>query len=97
MPNASLSAQLLPHRGPLILTLALVGLLVQCPIFSIMAWVMGSADLEEMARGRMDPSGASLTRAGRMLGLILSLFWIIMAVILVAGLIFVVAIRAAPR
>ncbi|MFO0867953.1 MAG: hypothetical protein U0935_03320 [Pirellulales bacterium] len=66
-------------------------------MFSIMAWVMGSADLDEMARGRMDPTGGSITRAGRNLGLVLSVFWIIMSVILVAGLIFVVAVQAAPR
>ncbi|MFO0819236.1 MAG: hypothetical protein U1A77_14915 [Pirellulales bacterium] len=90
LPAAAMS----PHRGPLILTLAIVGVFVQCPIFSVMAWVMGSSDLEEMARGRMDPAGASVTRTGRNLGLILSLFWIIMAVILVAGLLFVAASRA---
>lgn len=90
LPAAAMS----PHRGPLILTLAIVGVFVQCPIFSVMAWVMGSSDLEEMARGRMDPAGASVTRTGRNLGLILSLFWIIMAVILVAGLLFMAASRA---
>lgn len=82
-----------PHRGPLILTLALVGLLVQCPIFSVLAWVMGSSDLEEIYVGRMDPEGLKATRAGRMLGMIMSLFWIIMAVVLVSIFVLVVAVR----
>ena len=65
-----------PHRGGLILVLGLVGLLVGCPIFSLMAWVMGSSDLREMRSGRMDRSGEGLTQAGQLLGMIVSLFWI---------------------
>lgn len=82
-----------PHRGELILVLGLIGLVVQCPIFSVMAWVMGTADLDEMQRGLMDPAGAGTTRAGRFLGLILSLFWIIMAVVVVGGGLFTLAVR----
>src|SRR5262245_53495155 len=37
-----------PHRGGLILVLGLVGIVMGCPIFSLMAWVMGSGDLREM-------------------------------------------------
>lgn len=86
-------ALLRPHRGPLILTLSIVGLLVQCPIFSVLAWVMGSSDLEEIYVGRMDPEGLKATRAGRMLGMIMSLFWIIMAVVAVSVFVLVVAVR----
>jgi hypothetical protein len=72
---------LVPHRGGLILVLGLLGFVVGCPIFSLMAWVMGSGDLREIQSGRMDPSGESLTRAGQILGMLLSIPWILGAVI----------------
>ena len=66
-----------PHRGPLILVLGLMGLLIQCPIFPLMSWVMGSNDLREMEAGRMDPAGRDLTRAGMVIGMVLSILWIL--------------------
>ena len=66
-----------PHRGGLILGLGLAGLLVNCPILSVMAWVMGSGDLEEIRRGRMDPSGQGATQAGRILGIIITCLWLV--------------------
>lgn len=66
-----------PHRGGLILVLGILGLAVNCPIFSFMAWAMGSADLREIRAGRMDPTGEGLTRAGHILGMILSILWIV--------------------
>jgi hypothetical protein len=65
-----------PHRGPLILILGIMGLFVQCPIFPLMSWVMGSNDLREMQAGRMDPAGRDLTRAGMVIGMVLSILWI---------------------
>ncbi|MCE9527698.1 MAG: hypothetical protein K8R36_16780 [Planctomycetales bacterium] len=65
-----------PHRGPLILVLAILGLFIQCPIFPLMSWVMGSNDLREMQAGRMDPAGRDLTRAGMVIGMVLSILWI---------------------
>lgn len=58
-----------PHRGGMILAFGLVGLLC-CVVFGILAWVMGGADLKEMAAGRMDPTGEGMTRAGWILGII---------------------------
>lgn len=58
-----------PHRGPMLLTFGILGLLC-CLIFGILAWVMGQADLKEMAEGRMDPSGEGLTKAGKILGMV---------------------------
>ncbi len=66
-----------PHRGALILVLGLMGLFIQCPIFPFMTWVMGSNDLREMQSGRMDPAGRDLTRTGMIIGMILSLLWIV--------------------
>ena len=58
-----------PHRGTTILVLGILGLVV-CVICGIIAWVMGSADLKEMAAGRMDPTGRGLTQAGKICGMV---------------------------
>lgn len=80
-----------PHRGPLILILGIMGLFVQCPIFPLMSWVMGSNDLREMDAGRMDPAGRDLTRAGMVIGMVLSILWIagilLIFVLMLAGIV----------
>lgn len=58
-----------PHRGTLILVLGILGLVVCAPI-GIAAWIMGKGDLAEMDAGVMDPSGRSMTNAGKICGLI---------------------------
>ena len=74
-----------PHRGVLILVLGILGL-VGCGIFTaIPAWIMGSNDLKAMAAGTMDPSGRSMTNAGKICGMISTIITII-AVVLVAVL-----------
>lgn len=65
------------HRGALILVVGLIGLFVHCPVFPFMAWVMGSNDLREMDAGRMDRGGRDLTKAGMVIGMILSILWIL--------------------
>jgi hypothetical protein len=71
-----------PHRGGTVLTLGVVGL-VLCWICGIIAWVMGSRDLREMRRGRMDKSGYGMTQAGlvcgaigTVLGILAMLLWV---------------------
>jgi hypothetical protein len=77
-----------PHRGVLILVLGILGL-VGCGIFTaIPAWVMGSSDLNSMAAGTMDPSGRSLTNAGRICGMIAT----ILAIVAVAVVIVLMAL-----
>lgn len=63
------SPALRPHRGTLILVLGILSLVV-CGPLGIASWVMGNADLAEMAAGRMDPSGEGLTRAGKICGIV---------------------------
>ena len=58
-----------PHRGAMILVFGILGL-VTCPVFAVVAWVMGKVDLREIDAGRMDPEGRSLTQAGMILGMI---------------------------
>jgi hypothetical protein len=70
------SAYLKPHRGGLILTLGILGL-VLCHFLGIPAWIMGSADLKEIRAGRMDPAGQGLTQAGKILGIIACVLMII--------------------
>lgn len=62
-----------PHRGVLVLTLAISGFLCSCPVLSIVAWVMGAADLAKMHEGTMDASGMDFTKSGYYLGMIFSL------------------------
>jgi len=68
-PQYSTQQTLRPHRGGLILALGILGL-VCCFICGIIAWVMGSNDLKEMAAGRMDPSGQGMTNAGKICGMV---------------------------
>lgn len=69
-----------PHRGGEILTFGLLAVL-PCPltsiIFGLIAWMMANADLGEMRSGRMDRDGEGLTQAGRALGIIGIVLWIV--------------------
>jgi predicted Zn finger-like uncharacterized protein len=62
-----------PHRGSLILVLGILGI-VACQIFGPVAWLMANNDLAEMRSGRMDPEGEGLTNAGRVCGIIGTVF-----------------------
>ncbi|MHC4154933.1 MAG: DUF4190 domain-containing protein [Planctomycetota bacterium] len=62
-----------PHRGGAVLALGILGLVV-CFILGVVAWVMGNNDLREMDIGVMDPSGRSMTQAGRVCGIVSVVF-----------------------
>ena len=67
------------HRGITVMVLGAMGIITCLPFFSVVAWVMGSADLKKMARGQMDPEGFFLTRIGRICGIIgtiLGVLWV---------------------
>jgi hypothetical protein len=78
-----------PHRGGLVLTMGILGWIFTCPVFSIIAWVMGASDLREMRNGRMDSRGMGITQAGQILGMIYTLLWIAIFVILAFVFLFV--------
>jgi len=82
-----------PHRGPVILVFGILGL-VLCQLFGIAAWSMGNQDLQEMARGRMDPSGKDMTTAGRICGMIATGILIFQVVVLVVMAIAMLLMRA---
>ncbi len=71
-----------PHRGTLILVFGILGLVV-CAPFGIAAWIMGNGDLKQIDAGAMDPSGRSLTNAGRICGMIAT---ILLAVGILVGI-----------
>jgi hypothetical protein len=73
-----------PHRGTLILILAIASLLF-CGFFTgIPAWIMANADLKEMDAGAMDPSGRSTTNAGKVCGIIGTILSAISIVVVIA-------------
>jgi hypothetical protein len=82
-----------PHRGALVLILALLSWFVNCFPLGIAAWVMASGDLHKMRIGQMDRSGEGLTRASMIIAIIhvglsaLALLLLLMIVVLgiVAG------------
>lgn len=86
--TTSVADQHRPHRAALILVLGILGC-TGCPLFAISAWVMGSSDLTEMRKGRMDASGMGLTQTGQVLGMVCSTILIVSAVVIAFFLIFV--------
>jgi hypothetical protein len=78
-----------PHRGVMILVFGILSLFC-CPlIFGSLAISFANTDLAKMDDGTMDDSGAGLTKAGRVIGivgLILWACWMVLRVVLaVAG------------
>jgi hypothetical protein len=65
-----------PHRGAVVLGLAIAGLLC-CGPLALVAFFMGRADLAEMDAGRMDPTGRSTTNAGRIVGLVAIILFVV--------------------
>src|SRR5690349_10448850 len=65
-----------PHRGPLVLALGVLSLVLLSICFPVgavlglVAWVMGQGDLRKLKRGDMDPAGQGLTQAGWICGII---------------------------
>jgi hypothetical protein len=76
-----------PHRGVIILVYGILGFVI-CPFFGLAAWTMGTNDLQEMARGRMNSTGKDLTKAGRICGMIASgylILWLLIIILFLVG------------
>lgn len=84
-----------PHRGTMILVFGILGLIC-CPIFAILAWVMGNADLRAMREGQMNPEGMSLTNVGRILGIVGTVLLIIGIILQVLALLGVITLPYSP-
>jgi predicted Zn finger-like uncharacterized protein len=68
-------ASMQPHRGPLVLILGILSLVLGLTmgigwVLGPVAWILGNNDLKEMRAGRMDPEGEGATNAGRICGII---------------------------
>lgn len=83
-----------PHRGTTILVLGILSL-VCCGLLGIPAWLMGNADLKEMAAGTMDPAGQGTTSAGKVCGIIGTVLAILGALVGIAYLVVVVLMASA--
>jgi hypothetical protein len=65
-----------PHRGPLILSLGILSIVLffACGFLGLplglTAWIMGYNDLKKIRAQRMDPEGRSMTRGGYVCGVI---------------------------
>jgi predicted Zn finger-like uncharacterized protein len=73
---------LMPHRGPLILVLGILGLVIGLStgvglILGLVAWILGNSDLREMQAGRMDREGEGMTQGGRICGMIATILAIV--------------------
>jgi hypothetical protein len=95
-PIPSLRRSGVPHRGGLILTLGIIalvgGLSFWVPlVIGPIAWIMGNYDLAEIRAGRMDDSGESMIQAGRILGIIATVFLlgILLLICLIVGLVII--------
>jgi hypothetical protein len=76
-----------PHRGGLILTLGILGWVVSCPIFSAIAWGMGSTDMPKLRSGQMDPEGLGMTQAGQIMGMVQCILWLVGAGLLLLAMV----------
>ena len=85
-----------PHRGTLILVFGILGLVICLPL-GIAAWIMGNGDLKQIDAGTMDPSGRSMTNAGKIIGMIATILWIIGIVAGVVMAIGLVGLRVADQ
>ena len=76
----------------LILVLGILSL-VLCGVFTgIPAWIMGNNDLKAMAAGTMDPSGRSMTNAGRICGIITTVLTLLGVVVVIVLMVLGVAL-----
>jgi hypothetical protein len=74
-----------PHRGPMILALGIISLVFCGVIFGPMAWIMGQQDLNAIREGQMDPEGEGLTNAGRVCGILGTLWNLLWLMIICLG------------
>lgn len=73
-----------PHRGGAILALGILSLVVACFPIGIFAWVLSNHDLEAMRRGEMDREGEGITIAGRICGIVGTVFFAIVCLAMMA-------------
>ena len=65
-----------PHRGTTVLVLGILSIAL-CYICGPIAWVMANKDIAKMNVGLMDPTGLEQTKAGKICGIIGTVFLIL--------------------
>ena len=78
-----------PHRGVAVLVLGVVSLFTIPFILGPIAWAMGSNDLRQMSLCRMDPAGRGMTEAGRICGIVSTIFGLLLFAVFVLQLLLV--------
>jgi len=69
--GAPISGSFEPHRGGLVLTMGIFGVVFSClGIIGIIGIVMSSRDLKKIKAGQMDPQGEGLTTFGLVLSIV---------------------------
>ncbi len=77
-----------PHRATLILVLGILSLVI-CAICGPIAWVMANRDIAAMNSGLMDPTGLEQTKAGKICGIIGTVFLILGVIISIIYLVLI--------
>lgn len=77
-----------PHRGTLILVLGILSVvLCCCGPMGIVTMVLAKGDLKQMDQGLMDPSGRGSTQAGFIMGLIVTILFVVNIILRVLGVV----------
>jgi hypothetical protein len=71
-----------PHRGGLILALGIISFFFAPFILGPIAWILGNIDLAAIRAGRMDPEGESQTSTGRLCGMIATIVYGVITVVI---------------
>ncbi|MFI4875598.1 MAG: hypothetical protein ACIALR_09685 [Blastopirellula sp. JB062] len=72
--KGSTSSTILTERGALIVLFGVLGW-IGCPVFGVLAWGMGAADLEAFRAGKLDARSTLLTHIGYFLGMFAAIAW----------------------
>jgi uncharacterized membrane protein YjgN (DUF898 family) len=83
-----------PHRGTTVLVLGILGIAL-CYICGPIAWVMANKDIAKMNSGLMDPTGLEQTKAGKICGIIGTVFLILGTIFAVLYVIFAIVLVGA--
>ena len=66
-----------PHRGTMILVLGILAVVVAPIILGPIAWILGNADMKKIRAGTMDPQGEGHTNAGRIIGIVATIYGLV--------------------
>lgn len=87
-PVQTSQTQLPRGNGVLILVLGILGLIL-CPPIGIIAWIMGHQELNKIRLGQVSNQDEGLARAGKILGIIGTIYFIVITILLAFYIIFI--------